>query len=1351
MKRSVRYASLTLTLLAASYAHAKDAPPNFDAYLEAASDAPQAFAPARVGASGGAVASVDEKRGVPTFLWASKDQKRPAGLAAAGSEQLARHYLSENAAAYGLPKGALATAKVVHVHDTGRGGVIVVLRQNINGIELLHNDVKVLMNRKGDLVAIAGNLHPAAGADSKAASRPFTVKPAKAIALALRDLHGVDLPASHVKPLAREKAGYLYFDLAGAPALKAAKIDAPRPARAKKIFFPGAKSIEPAYYLELDTAAADDPSAKLFGYVISATDGRLLLRRGLTHDDSYTYRVWAEPQITHNIPLDSPMADYTPHPTGVPDESAPPFIAPTLIAMEGFNKNPNGAADPWLPPAATETNGNNVDAYADINAPDGLTAGDFRATTTAPGTFDYTYDVTQEPLATQSQSLAATTQLFYVNNWLHDWWYDSGFNEAAGNAQLDNFGRGGMDGDPLHAEAQDGALAGSRNNANMSTPADGESPRMQMFLWNGKNLVADLSVQPINASLEVGTAAFGPRNFTLAGDVVLLDDGVPKPTNGCEPIVNNVTGKVVLVDRGDCTFKLKALNIEAAGGVGMILANHTAGALPPGMGNGDPVAEEVKIPVMSITYEDGVTLKAELQKGPVSVEMKRVSEVERDGTIDNTIVAHEWGHYLHHRLTDCGTKQCGGMSEGWGDFTALWMAIREGDNFTGTTFALAQYSTAADGDAGYYGIRRLPFSLDMAKNPFTFGHIVDGVALPNIPMGSGGAANSEVHNMGEIWAQMLFEGYTSLITSGAHTFVEAQRLMTDYLVAGMKMAPVNPTYSEQRDAILAAVLANDANDFQLIAEGFARRGLGTCAESPPKSSSTMAGAVESFEVKARHGFVSATIDESVKSCDSDGILDAEETGKVTVTVANMSGFALKNTTANVTTATPGVVFPNGLSAVIPDIPPYGAATVAIDISLDKSVSSIGKVEVAIDLVNNDSCIASVTASHLTRSNYDNVPQSSATETADSDIKAWARTGAMADKIWDIAEEAGGNRQWVGIAYGAVSDTSLESPDLVVSPAGNLIVSFDHRYNFETSASGMAATFWDGGVIEVSDNGGASWTDVSTLVDPGYGGSIGSPDAGNPLLGRQGFVNKNAAYPNKSSVSLDLGNSFAGKTVRLRFRIGTDEGFGTPGWEIDNIKVQGIDNTPFPTIVVDAGSCEGSPEANAGPDQTVAAGALVTLDASASSDPNGDALTYMWKQTGGTAVTIAGVALVSPKFTAPELAENDVLTFEVTVNDGKSSATDSVDVLVQKKSGSGGAGGAGGSGMGGSGMGGSGMGGSGMGGSDNTGGSAPSTPSDEGCGCSVPGAESRPESAGALATLVAMAGALVRRRRRSTGR
>jgi MYXO-CTERM domain-containing protein len=1338
MKRSVRYVSLTLTLLAASYAHAKDAPPNFDAYLDAAPDAPQAFAPARVAAGQGAgtVASIDEKRGVPTFLWAGKDQKRPAGLAAAGSEQLARHYLKESAAAYGLPKDALDTAKVVHVHDTGRGGIVVILRQSINGIDLLHNDVKVLMNRKGDLVAVAGNLHPAAGAGSKAAKRPFTVKPAQAIALAVRDLHGVDLPAGSVKPLAREKAGYLYFDLAAAPALKAAKIDVASPARAKKVFFPGTKSIEPAYYLEIDSAAAGEPNAHLFGYVIAATDGRLLMRRSLTHNDAYDYRVWAEPKASHNVPTDSPMADFTPHPTGVPDESAPGFIAPILVSVEGFNKNPNGVADPWLPPGATETNGNNVDAYADYNAPDGLTAGDFRATTTSPGSFDRTYDVTQEPLASIDQTMAATTQLFYVNNWLHNWWYDSGFNEAAGNAQLDNFGRGGIDGDVLHAQAQDGALVGNRNNANMSTPADGASPRMQMYLWNGKNVLADLAVQPLNASIEVGTAAFGPRNFTVSGAVVLLNDGMPVETNGCEPVLNDVAGKVVLVDRGDCTFKLKTLNIEAAGGIGVIVANHTANALPPGMGNGDPAETPATIPVLSITYEDGLLLKDELQKGVVTVEMKRVSEVERDGTIDNTIVAHEWGHYLHHRLTDCGTKQCGGMSEGWGDFTALWMAIREGDTFDGgKTYALAQYSTVAGGDAGYYGIRRLPFSLDMKKNPFTFGHIVDGVALPDIELGGGGASNSQVHNMGEIWAQMLFEGYTSLITSGAHTFQEAQRLMTDYLVAGMKMAPLNPTYSEQRDGILAAALANDPADFQLLAEGFARRGLGTCAESPPRTSSTMAGAVESFEVKSRHGYVSATIDESVKSCDMDGILDAEEVGKVTVTVANMGGFALKDTKATVTASIPGVIFPNGLSAVIPDIQPYSKGVATIDISLDKSIVSMEKLEVGIAVENNDSCIAKVVAAHAARSNYDNVPSSSATDKADSDIKAWARTGAMADTLWNIAADAGGNRQWVGLAYGSISDTSLESPDLKVSASGNFVVAFDHRYNFEASASAQTVTYWDGGVIEISDNGGATWTDVAELTSPGYGGTIGDPTAGNPLLGRLGFVNKNTGYPNKKAVSLDFGDAFAGKTVRLRFRIGTDEGVGTPGWEIDNIAVSGIDNTPFPTVIADASSCEGTPIANAGPDQTANAGDMVALNASASSDPNGDGLIFSWKQTAGTKAALTDMT-EKPKFKAPELDKTEVLTFEVTVSDGTSSASDTVDILVQKKAGDEGSGGAGGGGAG------------GMGGAGGTGGSAPDPSDDGGCDCSVPGAQSTPESAGALAAMAMMAGAIVRRRRRS---
>src|SRR5262249_43347867 len=144
----------------------------------------------------------------------------------------------------------------------------------------------------------------------------------------------------------------------------------------------------------------------------------------------YTYRVWADP--ADGRPLDGPLADYTPHPTGIPDGSIGAPVAPSLIMMEGFNHNPSNLVDPWLPSGAAQTKGNNVDAYTDDDNPDGFSNGDFRATITSTETFDRTYDISQDPLVNQGQSMAALTQLFYDDNWLHDWWYDSGFNEAAG-------------------------------------------------------------------------------------------------------------------------------------------------------------------------------------------------------------------------------------------------------------------------------------------------------------------------------------------------------------------------------------------------------------------------------------------------------------------------------------------------------------------------------------------------------------------------------------------------------------------------------------------------------------------------------------------------------------------------------------------------------------------------------------------------------------------------------------------------------------------------------------------------------------------------------------------------------
>ncbi len=91
-----------------------------------------------------------------------------------------------------------------------------------------------------------------------------------------------------------------------------------------------------------------------------------------------------------------------------------------------------------------------------------------------------------------------------------------------------------------------------------------------------------------------------------------------------------------------------------------------------------------------------------------------------------------------------------------------------------------------------------------------------------------------------------------------------------------------------------------------------------------------------------------------------------------------------------------------------------------------------------------------------------------------------------------------------------------------------------------------------------------------------------------------------------------------------------------------------------------------PTAEAGDNQTVEEGATVTLDGSGSSDPEEEALTYRWTQTGGTAVTLSSSTAQSPTFTAPgQLVENAILVFSLVVTDagGLASPADKVTVTV----------------------------------------------------------------------------------------
>lgn len=123
----------------------------------------------------------------------------------------------------------------------------------------------------------------------------------------------------------------------------------------------------------------------------------------------------------------------------------------------------------------TTLQGNNVHVYLDRdanNVPDGAGPDGGAALV-----FDYSYAPTQAP-GDYFAALAANA--FYWGNMAHDIFYLHGFDEAAGNFQANNYGRGGLGNDYLKMEVADGS---GTNNLNWSASNDGTSPRLQMFIW----------------------------------------------------------------------------------------------------------------------------------------------------------------------------------------------------------------------------------------------------------------------------------------------------------------------------------------------------------------------------------------------------------------------------------------------------------------------------------------------------------------------------------------------------------------------------------------------------------------------------------------------------------------------------------------------------------------------------------------------------------------------------------------------------------------------------------------------------------------------------------------------------
>jgi hypothetical protein len=1061
------------------------------------------------------------------------------------------------------------------------------------------------------------------------------------------------------------------------------------PARTKKVLFHLPDRLEPATYVELHVGAADSTNAEYWSYVFSAVDGSLLFRNDLTARDSFKYRVWADAAAPF-IPFDGPQGTATtPKATPSPDGQQPPFVAPNLVTLQNAGLTGAASNDPWLPAGATETNGNNVDAYVDLSAPDGFSGGDFRATVTSAGTFDRTYDVTKSVDVSQDQRMAAITQLFYNVNFFHDWYYVAGFTEVAGNGQKSNYGRGGIEGDPVHAEAQD--YSGT-DNANMSTPADGASPRMQMYVWPvtkiGVTVTAPSSVA--GNYTNVGPAQFGPSTFDVTGTMVtVVDSGGDDPNDGCDvpyPNAAALSGNIAVVNRGNCNFTDKVKNAQAAGAIAVVVVNNTTGLLT--MAGTDP---SISIPALIMLQDEGGRVRDAAKSAGVTGHIFAKTLVSRDGTIDNQIVGHEWGHYISNRLISdangLNVNVSRGMGEGWADTHAMLMTVRPEDAQVASNatwngvYPVASYATyALLDDNFYFGIRRYPYSTDMTKNPLTFKHITDGVALPVGPpnaFGADGADNSEVHNIGEVWASMLWECYASLLraTQGGaprYTFDQARDKWKGYMVAAYKLTPPNPTFLEARDAMLAAALASSAADYADFLTAFAKRGAGTHAIAPDRYMVDNSGLVEDFTGGANGAndvaVVSATIDDSGTAvCTADGNLDAGESGKLTVVIKNMGAGSLSSVSATVTSSNAAVTFPSGNTLTFTNVAQRATAQAQVAIQMASTASGLQAVDLTLTFTGSG---VSTTFTAQNRMNFDVVANQSATDNFEAATSPWTTGGASGSgfdtaETWRIVARSPIDHRYYMPDTG-FTDQWLISPQLVVSSAANFTVSFKHRHSFVAVTSSGTEFDLDGGVIEYSADDGATWKDVTDVTQLAYPGSI-SGGVGSNLNNRNAFVKQNAAWPNQDTLTLNFGTNLGGKTIRLRFR-SASVAFGDDfGWEIDDVAATGLANLPFPSMVGRAGTaCNKAPTANAGSAASAKTGDAVKLDGSGSSDPDGDALTYTWVQQSGPKATLDNANAVKPGFTAPNVRGSVPVVFALIVNDGKvSSAPSTVTITVSK--------------------------------------------------------------------------------------
>ncbi len=483
---------------------------------------------------------------------------------------------------------------------------------------------------------------------------------------------------------------------------------------------------------------------------------------------------------------------------------------------------------------------------------------------------------------------------------------------------------------------------------------------------------------------------------------------------------------------------------------------------------------------------------------------------QKDGDVDNGIIVHEYAHGISNRLTG-GPSQAGCLSnaeqmgEGWSDYYGI-MYTQDWANSTLTsgfdsprgvgTYAVGQ---SANGT----GIRSQKYCTNFAVNNKVYNTTISG----------------ESHNRGEIWCATLWDMTWNIINqvgtinpniynaTGTGGNSIALKLVTE----GMKLQPCSPGFIDGRDAIIRAdqLLYGGVHECA-IREAFRRRGMGAFASQG--SSSSVSDQVSDYSL----GGASFVLTQN-------GTTQVPEGGLITYTnrvstnaCGSISNFTLTDTLpANVSWVSGGN---------------YNATTRVVSFPVNMTAAQTQDYSFTVQ-VNAGAYFPTVTLFE------DNV--SGATIPA----ATWT-TNSTTSVNWVVSNDRSHSSpsSYYSFNQDVQSDQKLFSTNNITLTATPPPLSFWHWYSAEST--------YDGGVLEISTNGGTTWTDL----EPNFisGGYTGSMDGTTLLAGRRAWTGSSNNNFIKTKVNL---TPFANQNIKLRFRFTTDVGTNLEGWYVDDIAIK----------------------------------------------------------------------------------------------------------------------------------------------------------------------------------------------------